>query len=311
MEVELVVDAGAEIGESPLWDASLGELFWVDILAGLLHRFDPRTGANRSRNVGQPLGAIALRHDGDLLLAVRDGFAVLGADDGMRMLVEVEANNPTMRMNDGACDSRGRFWAGTTEVGRALGAGSLYRLDGSNSVHRVLGGVTLSNGIDWSPDGQTMYYIDSASGCVDAFDFEVERGAISRRRHLVEIPAAAGMPDGLTVDVDGFLWVALYRGGALRRYSPEGQLDRIVELPVSLVTSCAFGDSDLQSLYVTSASRGLDRDSRSREPMAGGLFRLLPGISGVAPHRFGQPSSPQVPREFYGQSRPDAPRSVP
>jgi sugar lactone lactonase YvrE len=183
-------------------------------------------------------------------------------------------------MNDGACDSRGRFWAGTMAGDKTPGAGSLYRLNPDGRVKRVLTGLTISNGIDWSLDGHTMYFIDSALGCVDAFDFDEERGCLSNRRHLIEVPPEDGMPDGLTVDADGFLWVALFRGAAVRRYSPEGKLQCVVDLPATLVTSCAFGDPDLGTLYVTSASRGLDEEGRHRQPHAGALFRLRPGVKG-------------------------------
>jgi sugar lactone lactonase YvrE len=287
LRAELALDAAAEIGEGPIWDVDARELLWVDIPPGLLHRFKPEAGRDRSLDVGQPLGAVALRADGGLVLAVRDGFAVLVEDGNLRMLAEVETEKTGTRMNDGACDARGRFWAGTMDSKRTRGAASLYRLEPPASVRRVLEGVTISNGIDWSPDGETMFYVDSPSGCVDAFEFNADAGTIGRRRHLVEFPSDSGMPDGLTVDAEGFLWVALYGGGAVRRYSPEGRLDAVVELPVSLVTSCAFGDDDLGTLYITSASRGLDAAAREREPGAGGLFRVRPGVSGRLPHRFG------------------------
>lgn len=287
MELELVLDGRAEIGESPLWDPDTGHLLWVDILPGLVHRFDPRTGANVTVEIGQPVGAVALTRDERILLAVRDGFALLDPEGGVDMLVDVEAGNTDARMNDGTCDALGRYWAGTTQVDRAPGAGSVYRLDQPATVRRVITGATLPNGIDWSPDGESMYFIDSASRCIDVFTFEMSTGTLSDRRHIVEIPAADGMPDGLTVDANGYLWVALYRGGAIRRYTPGGALDRIVELPASLVTSCAFGDQDLGSLYITTATRGLDAEARKREPGAGGLFRIRPGVSGRAPNRFG------------------------
>lgn len=286
--VELVLAAGAEIGESPVWDPDSGELLWVDILLGLVNRFDPRTGKNRSFAIGQPVGAVACCLDGDLLLAVRDGFAVLDSTGQVRPVVDVEGSDSSARMNDGACDARGRYWAGTTTADRRPGAGSVYRLAADGSVDRVLTGVTLPNGIDWSPNGRTMYFTDSATGCVDAFDFDLASGKPSNRRHLIEIPEADGTPDGLTVDAAGFLWVALYRGGSVRRYTPTGTLDLVIELPVKLVTSCAFGDADLKSLYITTATRGLDSAALVAQPGAGGLFRVRPpGVAGVLSNRFG------------------------
>jgi sugar lactone lactonase YvrE len=291
VDVELMLDGRAEIGESPIWDEDAGDLLWVDILPGLVHRFDPLTGQNRTMYVGQPVGAVALTNEGPLLLAVRDGFALLDQNGETALLIEVDADNAQGRMNDGACDARGRYWAGTTQADRAPGTGSLYRLDPPTSVVSIVTGATLPNGIDWSPDGELMYFIDSASGCVDVFSFDLDTGIPTDRRHLVVVPEAAGMPDGLTVDAEGYLWVALYRGGAVRRYAPNGQLDFIVDLPVSLVTSCAFGDPDLASLYITTASRGLDAEALRREPEAGGLFRVRPGVTGRPSNRFGRVGS--------------------
>ena len=285
--MELVLDAHAEIGESPIWNPDSSELLWVDILAGLVHRFRPSDKSNATVGVGQPVGAVALTQDERLLLAVRDGFALLDADGAVQMLAEVEADNEQSRMNDGACDAQGRYWAGTTQADRAAGSGSLYRLQATGDVQREVANLTLPNGIDWSPDGRSMYFIDSATNCVDAFAFDGETGRVSDRRRLVEIPSEAGMPDGLTVDAEGCLWIAMYRGGALRRYSPAGELDRIVELPVSLVTSCTFGDTDLGTLYITTATRGLDSEALLAQPGAGGLFRLRPGVTGLPAHRFG------------------------
>ncbi len=283
--MELVLDAQAEIGESPIWNPDTGELLWVDILPGLVHRYEPATGRDLTITVGQPVGALALCSDERILLAVRDGFALMDRSGRVRMVAEVESDDAQARMNDGACDARGRYWAGTTRADRAAGSGSLYRLESTGVVQRMLTELTLPNGLDWSPDGRTMYFIDSQTGYVDAFDFEMDSGALSDRRHLVAVEGEA-MPDGLTVDAEGCLWVALYRGGAVHRYTPTGALDRVVELPVSLVTSCTFGDQDLGTLYITTASRGLAPEARRLQPGAGGLFRLRPGVGGLPAHRF-------------------------
>lgn len=290
MQAELVLDARAEIGESPVWNLDDGTLLWVDILPGLVNRFDPLAGVNTSTAVGQPLGALGLDNDGGLVLAVRDGFAALGAGGEVRLLAEVEAHDLDSRMNDGACDMTGRFWAGTMHADRSP-RGSLYRLEPGGSPTRVVSGLALSNGIDWSNDGATMYLVDSLTQCVDAFEFDGDNGTVSNRRHLIEIAPEDGMPDGLTVDAEGCLWVALYRGSQIRCYSPDGRLQLVCRLPVSLVTSCAFGDTDMASLYVTTASRGLDDEARRSEGEAGGVFRLRPGTRGRFPYRFGRPSA--------------------
>jgi sugar lactone lactonase YvrE len=263
-------------------------LLWVDIPTGLIHEYDPSFGKDHVIDIGQPVGAVALRQGGGLVVACRDGFAFLEKSARLKFIAKVEADDPSRRMNDGACDPLGRFWAGTMAWDKTPGAGSLYRLDGDGHVQRMLTGLTISNGIDWSPDGRTMYFIDSALGYVDAFDFNPETGVPSNRRHLVKVPPEDGMPDGMAVDAQGFLWVAIFRGGRVCRYSPDGSLqpEHVVQLPVTLVTSCAFGDPDLGTLYITSAWRGLDDAARSTQTHAGALFRLRPGVMGREPNRF-------------------------
>ena len=281
--VELVLDVRAELGEGPVWDDRAGVLVWVDILVGHVHRYDPATGADAVTDVGQPVGAVGLREHGGLVLAVRDGFALL--DDGgatPRLLVAVEREDPETRMNDGEVDPAGRFWAGTMELGAASGRGSLYRLDPGGTVTRVLTDVSISNGLGWSPDERTLYYIDSPMQRIDAYDYARASGTIANRRTVAEIEPADGLPDGLAVDAEGCLWVALWGGSSVRRYTPEGRLDLAVELPVSQVSSCAFGGPGLDELYVTSARTDLDET----EPAAGGLFRLRPGVRGLPARRF-------------------------
>ena len=286
--VELVLDARAELGEGPRWDARGQRLLWVDIMRGRVHAFSPARAGCRSVDVGRPVGALAGRADGGLVLAVADGFARLDWDSGqVTMLATVEGDRPQNRMNDGACDPAGRFWAGTMALDEGPGAGALYRLDPDGTVHTMLTGVSISNGIDWSLDGRRMYYVDSPTRRIDVFDFEARAGAISNRRTFVALPPEAGFPDGLTVDADGFVWLALWGGAALHRYDPEGARERIVPLPVSHPTSCAFGGGDLDELYVTSARRPLSADERARQPMAGGLLRLRPGVVGRRPGLFG------------------------
>jgi sugar lactone lactonase YvrE len=279
---ELILDAGAELGEGPVWDAGARALIWVDITAGLVHRFDPETGGDEVFDVGRPVGAAVPTTSGRLALALSDGFWILDTDSGrMEPVADVEWDDPRTRMNDGACDPVGRFWAGTMDVEGRRPIGSLYRLGADRGLERILDGVTISNGLGWGPDGTTMYYVDSATHAVDAFDFDIESGAVSGRRHLVELPTEWGLPDGLAVDEEGFLWVAFWGGSAIRRVSPDGDVTSTVEFPVSLVTSCAFGGDDLSDLYVTSATIELTRTQRWEQPSAGGIFRLRPGVRGL------------------------------
>lgn len=278
-EAELVLDAAAQLGEGPIWSRDESVLYWVDINLGRVHRFDPVLGADEHVEVGEPVGAVVPRRDGGLVLALQSGFAVVDEWRGpLRPLAAVETHLGDNRMNDGACDSRGRFWAGTMCSEGRPQRGSLYRLDPGGEVTPMLDGVSISNGIGWSPDDATMYHVDSPTGGVDAFDFDPESGALANRRRLIGIEPGAGEPDGLVVDGDGCIWVALWDGWAVRRYAPDGALMGVVELPVARVTKCAFGGAALDELYVTTASPD---EADPEQPYAGGLFRALPGVVGL------------------------------
>jgi sugar lactone lactonase YvrE len=257
-----------------MWDARDRRLLFVDILAGEVHRLDPESGRLETIAVGEPVGAVAPRSRGGLVLATRDGFAGLEGD-ALTPLHAVREEAPGARMNDGKCDRAGRFWAGTQSDAPEQRRGGLYRLDGAG-VGRVLNGVGISNGLDWSIDGSTFYYVDSESHGIDTFDFDVDSGTLSGRRRFVDVPPELGLADGLTVDAEGGIWLAIFFASRIHRYTPEGRLDAVVEFPVSLVTSCAFGGDELADLYVTSAAHRL----RDPEPLAGALFRLDVGVSG-------------------------------
>ena len=197
--------------------------------------------------------------------------------DHVEHVIEVEKELAGNRMNDGRCDPAGRFWAGTMadRWEDAPAAGALYRLDGTSgalAATKVVGGITVANGIDWTPDGRHMYYVDSPSQQVDVFDFDGDTGTPRNRSAFVTVPAAEGLPDGLVVDADGGVWVALFGAGVLRRYSPSGRVDREIRLPATLVTSAAFGGPDLADLYITTARHRLTEQQRERQPQAGSLF---------------------------------------
>jgi sugar lactone lactonase YvrE len=290
MTVHLAQDARATIGEGPVWDERSGRLHWVDIPAGLIHRFSPADGSDAVLAVGQPVGSLGLgSHDG-LVLSTSDGFGLMSpGSEQIERLIEVEQHLPSNRMNDGRCDPAGRFWAGTMAWEHTPGAGALYRLEQlgpSLTVTRVLGGLTVANGIDWSLDGRLMYYIDSPTQRVDVFDFDLDTGTISNRRSFAEIPAAEGLPDGMMVDADGYVWVALFGAGKLRRYAPTARIDREILLPVTLVTSAAFGGADLADLFITTAKHRLTPTERDRQAHAGSLFVCRPGPTGRPASRF-------------------------
>ena len=285
-DVELVLDAGAELGEAPTWDAENDTLIWVDVTAGVVHRTDPRAGTDEAFDVGRSVGAAVPMYEGQLAIATDDGFWSLEPSTGAIESIAWIDTASGVVMNDGKTDRAGRFWAGTKDSEGRRPIGSLYRLDPDRTVNEVIRGVTISNGLGWSPDGCTMYYIDSATYGIDAFTADPASGSISGRRRLVDLPREWGLPDGMTVDEEGFLWVAFWTGSAVRRLDPHGELASTVELPVSLVTSCTFGGPQLDELYVTSARIWLSEDQLRAEPNAGAVFRFRPGIRGAPARPF-------------------------
>lgn len=285
--VEVAFDAHAEVAEGPVWVPFRGELLWVDIPRHLVHRLHTASGRLESIDVGQPVGAVAMREAGGLVLALRDGFALIDGDgEAVRLVREVERDNANNRMNDGKCDTSGRFWAGTMAFDMAPGAGALYRLEPDLTVVPVLAPTSVPNGLAWSSDDRTMYFVDTGPGTVDAFDYVPASGAITERQRIIDVPPEEGLPDGMTIDADGFLWIALWDGWCVRRYSPNGNLDTIVELPTAQITSCTFGGEHLDELYITSAAAGLSQRERAEQPHAGAIFRVRPGVRGTPAARF-------------------------
>ncbi|MGC0341018.1 SMP-30/gluconolactonase/LRE family protein [Streptomyces sp. SLBN-8D4] len=263
---DVAVRAEATLGEGPTWDGE--KLLWIDILGARLHSYDPVSGQRTVRVLDQHIGAVKPRAGGGLVLNLRDGVALLDPDDTFRWLHHEPV--PGRRANDAAVAPDGSLWAGTMRYDEAPGGGTLSRVTGDGTHRTVLDDVAVSNGTGWSPDGRLMYYVDSPTRRVDVLDHE--NGHISGRRTLVGIEDGAGFPDGLTVDADGCVWVALWDGGAVRRYTPDGELDRVITLPAPRVTACAFGGPDLTDLYITTARVGL----AAPHPVAGSLL-VVPG----------------------------------
>jgi sugar lactone lactonase YvrE len=280
------------LSEGPRWDEERQELLWVDILGRRFHRArlsaDGGPGEVRTLALDRPVGAVAPVTGGGYVLAAGQGFLFVGEDGSVRELAQPEAGRTDVRMNDGACDPQGRFWAGTMAYDESPGAGTLYRLELDGRCSTVLTGLTISNGIGWSPDGRTMYLSDSGAGVVEAFDFDGATGTIGGRRPLVQFDRPGPAPDGLTVDEQGDVWVGLYGGWAVNRYGPNGSLRAIVELPVAQVTSCAFGGNDRGTLFVTTGRERLDEAALERQPDAGRVFSVT-GLDArgpaVAPYR--------------------------
>lgn len=278
--MEVAIRSEALLGEGPRWDAAAGRLLWVDIEAGTLHLFEPADGSDRAIPLGNRVGAAAPTEAGRVLVALADRLAVVDLDDeSVSTLVEIP-HGDGMRLNDGVCDPAGRFWVGSMARDYTTGAGALYRYSRDAGLERMLDGVTLSNGLGWSPDGGTMYYVDSMTYRIDRFDFDTFTGAISDRQPFVRIERGAGIPDGLAVDHEGGIWLALWGGGALRRYSPGGELEHVLALPTDNVTACCFGGDDGRSLYVTTASVDLSAEQRRQQPAAGSVFVTEVAVSG-------------------------------
>jgi sugar lactone lactonase YvrE len=267
------------LSEGPRWHEEREELLWVDILGRKLHRatLDADGGLDRvvTISIDRHVGAVAPALGGGYVLAAGTGFLFVDEDGSTRELAQPAGQRTDVRMNDGACDPQGRFWAGTMAYDESHGEGALYRLELDGSCTTVLSGLTIANGIGWSPDGNTMYLNDSGTGHVEAFSFDGSSGAIADRRTFARIEPPAA-PDGLTVDEEGGIWVALWDGGAVNRYAPDGSLLTSIPLPVARPTSCTFGGQNRATLFVTTARVGLDDAARERQPDCGRVFAIGP-----------------------------------
>ena len=280
MRAEQVTDPVAYHAEGPVWSERWGGLRWVDMLAGDVLSL-VSDGTIKRRHIGNVAAALRPRRQGGAVIAVERGFALEEADGTLTHLDELWTDT-RMRMNEGGCDPDGRFYCGSMAYDQRPGAGALYRFDPDDSVHVVLENVTISNGLEWSPDGSRAYYNDTLTQRIDVFDYDVETG-LTGRRPFAEIPAEAGGPDGLTVDEEGGVWVALYGGGAVRCYTPEGVLDHVIEVPAKQVTACTFGGRDRNQLFITTSQEGL---GGSEDPLAGSLFRSAVGVAGPPVREF-------------------------
>jgi sugar lactone lactonase YvrE len=280
VRAEQVTGPVAYHAEGPVWSDGWGGLRWVDMLAGDVLSL-AEDGTVRRRHVGAVAAALRPRRGGGAVIAVERGFTLEDADGTLTPLQPVWSD-AGVRMNEGGCDPDGRFWCGSMAYDQRPGAAALYRLDPDGTVRAVLAGVTVSNGLDWSPDGSLAYYDDTATHRVDVFDYDRDAG-LTGRRPFVQMPDD-GNPDGLTVDAEGGVWVALYGSGVVHRYTPAGVLDDVVEVPTAQVTACTFGGPRLDQLFVTTSREGL---APGDDPFAGSLFRTDVGIAGLPVREFG------------------------
>ena len=288
--LELVLDARARLGEGPAWDARDGTLWWVDILGRAVHAFRPADGSQRTLDPGGMPGCLVPAADGALIAAVDRSIVRLDTRSGARtVLAQVEPGLPGNRFNDGKCDPAGRLLAGTMDMAERQASGALYSFTREDGVRRLLSDVRISNGLAWNPDGGTLYYIDTPTRAVRAFDYDPSDGAIANPRAVITVPEELGWPDGMTADAQGNLWIAMWGGAQVTAWDPRaGRLLERYPLPAPQVTACVFAGDGLQDLYITTARQGLDEAQLAAHPHSGGLFRLRPGVSGQPAHVFGK-----------------------
>lgn len=283
------MQAQASLGEGSFWDSERKLLYWLDIEEKRLYIYNPDTGTNTPHELGAKVGTVVPRQGDGLVVALEHSISEYDPESGTlteRLPFEVDA--PGNRANDGKCDPMGRLWVGSMAPEDSPGGASLYRIGIDYSMTKVLSGVTISNGIVWTRDGSTMYYTDTPTREIWRFDYDAETGEIANRRVAVTIPEEMGFPDGMTIDEEDKLWVAQFAGWGVRRWDPEtGELLDYVELPVKNVTSCAFGEGDFGALYATTARILNSERELERQPLAGSLFRVDPGVRGVASNYFG------------------------
>jgi sugar lactone lactonase YvrE len=282
MRVDLLYDVQAQLGEGPVWDSRTNTLYWLDILSKRVYG-----NSDVLVEFDDFIGCLAPRKSGGFILTKRLSFWTFESDSVKPGLITSLAGEPpTDRFNDGKCDPRGRFLVGTMDMGERDPNGSLYSFDGS-SITKLLNGITISNGMTWSPDHKTFYYIDTPTHQVMAFDYDLETGAIASPREAVRVPESLGWPDGMTSDMQGNLWVAMWGGAQVTKWDPDsGQLLERIPVPAKNVTSCVFGGRDRNELYITSARAGLDKATLSRYPLSGDVFRVETNVEGMPVFEF-------------------------
>ena len=292
-----IIKTGAILGESPVWSEQEQVLYWIDIKSPAIHCFNPITRENKSWKMKQEIGSIALRQGGGLIAGFRSGIALINSDmKTIKSIASPEYNNPKSRFNDGKCDRQGRFWAGTmydppgppNKYFDREPIGKLYRVNSKYECKTIVDNILVPNGLAWSPDGSVMYFSDSPKRIIWAYDYNIDSGEPGKRNIFAKIPKGfnRGTCDGATVDCEGYYWSSEFRGGRLVRYSPNGDINRTIKLPVTRPTSCAFGGKDLSILYVTSAKIMMNEEELELDFNAGNLLALDVGVCGIRETHF-------------------------
>lgn len=292
--VELVADVQNALGEGSIWNHITQELWWIDIEGFTFNTYNPTTQKRQTIDVKEHIGTVVPSKDGlAAIVALRTGVYQLDLEtEEMEFLVSPEVDTGNLRLNDGKCDPAGNFWVGSMHFSQTEFAASLFKITPSEdkvSIEKMQDSVTISNGIIWSLDEKTMYYIDTKRGNVRAYDYDKSTGDISNERVAITVSDTLGYPDGMTIDAEGMLWIALWNGNAVTRWNPNtGELLQTIEVPAHNVSSCAFGGENLDTLYITSARLDTNEDELKEKPQSGGLFKVVPGVKGVKSYFFGQ-----------------------
>ncbi|MEO1435020.1 MAG: SMP-30/gluconolactonase/LRE family protein [Bacteroidota bacterium] len=281
--IELALQIDAQLGEGAFWNIENQTFYWVDIEGKRLHLFDPITGKNRSLQTPTHIGTVVPMNDNVAMVGLVDGAYLMNTETGnLKPYAKIDDNVGATRLNDGKCDPAGRLWVGSMHWETSEPVGSLYRVDGNEQATKILDSITVSNGIVWSKDRKIMYYIDTPTKKIHAFDYDMLSGEIKNERIAVVIADSLGLPDGMTIDADDKLWVGMWNGNAVCRFDPtSGQLMEQVEVPAHNVTSCAFGGPALDTLYITTASIDMTEEEKAQFPLAGSVFKYVPGVKGV------------------------------
>ena len=279
----------ARLGEGAFWNHQTGELYWVDIEAKLLHIYNPATRTDRSFPTPSRVGTVVPANEQEALIALENGIYKINTQSGaVTPFCPLEADLPGNRFNDGKCDPAGRLWVGSMDLATSNPTASLYRIDTNGAPTKMLDQITISNGIVWTADQKTMYYIDTPTGQIRAYDYDIASGTITNERVAVEVPESLGYPDGMTIDEEDMLWVGIWNGNCVAHFDPQtGQLLSKIEVPAHNVTACAFGGPDLDTLYITTASEDMTEEEKRTFPDAGSIFKAVPGVKGVKSSFFG------------------------